>query len=396
MADVSLPTLKRPNEEQQAYVPAETPMDTIRKGFQALASSTTAPAAIPLAPPRPPAMPLPANSGRGDTSTPIGRLAEQYGPRIASENGVDVVRMAAPAVPAAPAAPAPTPAALPQASYSNEGRVTNKDIVMPPAPAAPKAAPLPTMEPASRTPVSDSYSGPAAGMVNPNVTPTSGVEDGMRQLQNIRALSDMTPQGGVGVLNDPNADATKAWNDRLSMEDLISQAKTNPAAVQALVGTLHNQGQAASDASKLQAHQLETGAKAKIADQVNTTQLRGQTLQHGLGMRHVDATERGQNLGAATAEKQIAATRVGQDLQHDAALQQVGATLQGQKTAAETAAANIEANKAVHAATNLTSKQVAQIAASAGLQQRRYVNTNYGTFDAETGRYLPPPEKPKK
>ena len=361
MADIPLPTIKRPNEEQQPYVPAETPMASLQKVMQGIASASTAPAAASTAPPRPAPTPLPVNSGRGDTSTPIGRFAEQYGPRIVSENGVDTIRMGA------PAAPTPAPAALPQASYSNEGRTTNADIVMPkPAVAAPAPAPLPAMAPASRTPVHDPYSGPAAGMVNPNVTPTSGVEDGMRQLQNLRALSDMTPTGGFNTLTDHAAEINAANEKRSNLAAAIegmnkAGTRTARAGFAAIANTMMaGENQALTTGMNNQVQLAGQANQAGIAAAGNQVQMRGQTLNNNLGMRQVGATERGQDKTAQTAGAQIAEQARGHDLQSAVGNRQVDATLQGQQTTAQTAEKNIQANIGIHQADAASREKTAE------------------------------------
>jgi len=259
----------------------------------------------------------------------------------------------------------PAPAALPQASYSNEGRVTNADIVMPkPAAAvAPAAAP---MAPANRTPVSDPYSGPAAGMINPNVTPTSGVEDGMRQLQNLRALSDMTPMGGANALSDQAAEINAA-NDKRRTVDAVMEGmnkagtRTARAGFAQLANTLlAGETQRDVAAGNQQVQLAGQANQSGIAAAGNQVQMRGQTLTNNLGMRQIGATERGQTLQYDTSGKQITEQARGHDLQHDATLQQVGATLQGQKAQAASAAANIQANKEIHAANNATQLNVAE------------------------------------
>ena len=260
---------------------------------------------------------------------------------------------------------------LPQASYSNEGRVTNKDIVMPrtepAAPAAPAAAP------ANRTPASDPYSGPAAGMINPNVTPTSGVEGFQRQLQNIRALSDSAPTGGFNTLADPteaeNAEKTKRW----AIDDAVAKMKGADHGTQAALGkyidalaTGDTQSKIAAGNQQVQMRGQDT--QQQIAGANNQVQMRGQALQQGLGMRQVGATERGQDISAANVAKQVEATLTGQQLHHDASLQQVGATLQGQQTHAATAAANVQANKEIHAADASSRERTAAQQLQANLQ----------------------------
>ncbi len=116
--------------------------------------------------------------------------------------------------------------ALPQATYSNEGRSAPSPVVAAPvagapAPAAPggdkfdkqvQLASLISAQNNSRTPVSNPYEGPAAGVAPPagGVHGSIGVEGFQKQLANIQALRTPEPQtGGVAAAAD-----TETWQDK--------------------------------------------------------------------------------------------------------------------------------------------------------------------------------------
>lgn len=68
---------------------------------------------------------------------------------------------------------------------------------------------------------------------NPNLGTAS---DNMRQIANIKALQEMTPQGGIGILNDPNEAANAEKTQRWRQDDLLSEARRgNQAAVGAAI-----------------------------------------------------------------------------------------------------------------------------------------------------------------
>ena len=119
--------------------------------------------------------------------------------------------------------------ALPQATYSNEGRSAPSPVVAAPvagapAPAAPggdkfdkqvQLASLISAQNNSRTPVSNPYEGPAAGVAPPagGVHGSIGVEGFQKQLANIQALRTPEPQtGGVAAAD------TETWQDKHNRE----------------------------------------------------------------------------------------------------------------------------------------------------------------------------------
>lgn len=119
--------------------------------------------------------------------------------------------------------------ALPQATYSNEGRSVPSPVVAAPvagapAPAAPggdkfdkqvQLASLISAQNNSRTPVSNPYEGPAAGVAPPagGVHGSIGVEGFQKQLANIQALRTPEPQtGGVAAAD------TETWQDKHNRE----------------------------------------------------------------------------------------------------------------------------------------------------------------------------------
>ena len=131
-----------------------------------------------------------------------------------------------------------------------------------------------------------------------------GVDGYMQQLHNIRALNDMTPQGGVGILHSAQNDADAAWNNRMDMRSMFDQmertgTRTGRAALgQILNEMVRNQGQ-----QRLQDSRLGYEMPRDMAREA--TQRRGQDMQlaaTGLQGRNQLAAEqmRGQNQLATT------------------------------------------------------------------------------------------------
>lgn len=120
--------------------------------------------------------------------------------------------------------------------------------------------------------------------------------DNMRQLNNILALRESTPMGGVAIMNDPNealnAERTARWRADAANE----AARYNPHAAGA-IANIHNAGV-----------QAET-AKANTA-------------------AHTAITTRGQDIGAQTAAAGQKVQERGQDLQAGAVDKQVGLGMQ--------------------------------------------------------------------
>jgi hypothetical protein len=93
-----------------------------------------------------------------------------------------------------------------------------------------------------------------------------------------QSLIDKQPQGGVGVLNDPNDAANAEKTARWRVDDLIYGSRNNPASARAIDGTLHNQGQA--EAGQLAQQTAASGlvAAALRDDKNNGVATRGQDM----------------------------------------------------------------------------------------------------------------------
>jgi hypothetical protein len=135
-----------------------------------------------------------------------------------------------------------------------------------------------------------------------------GVDGYMRQLQNIRALNDMSPPGGIGVLHSTQNDADAAWNARMDRSSALGDmqsamrhagTRTERAAYgQGMNELLRNQGQQ-------QIQDARMGYELPLAMMREDTQRRGQDTQlaaTGLQGRNQLAAEqmRGQNQLATT------------------------------------------------------------------------------------------------
>ena len=93
-----------------------------------------------------------------------------------------------------------------------------------------------------------------------------------------QSLIDKQPVGGVAVLNDPNDAANAEKSARWRVDDLISRSKTNPAAAQAITGTVHNQGQAEAGQIAQQTAATGLAAAALRDDKRNALESRGQDM----------------------------------------------------------------------------------------------------------------------
>jgi hypothetical protein len=238
-------------------------------------------------------------------------------------------------------------------------------------------------------------------MINPSATPTSGVEDGMRQLQNLRALSDMTPQGGFNTLTDHAAEINAANEKRSNLAAAVegmNKAGTRSARAgfaQIANTMMAGENQALTTGMNNQVQLAGQNVQQQIAGANNQVQMRGQTLSNNLGMRQVGATERGQDRTAQTAGAQIAEQARGHDLQSAVGNRQVDATLQGQQTQAQTAEKNIQANVGIHAADAASREKTAQQQLGASVQTGELRALPPGVFSMG-GRYYQIDKKTKQ
>lgn len=184
------------------------------------------------------------------------------------------------------------------------------------------------------------YGMPAPGGApagNPNL---GTAEDNMRQIQNMRALSDMTPQGGFNTLTDHAAEINAANEKRSNLAAAIEGMNK--------AGTRSARAGFAQLVNTLQAGENQVTTTGMN----NQVQLAGQASQAGTAAAGHQVQMRGQDKTTALGMKQVGEQARGHDLQHEAATGQTNAVLQGQKVTAANAAANIEANKAIHEADN--------------------------------------------
>ncbi len=181
---------------------------------------------------------------------------------------------------------------------------------------------------ASRTPVSDPYSGPAAGMAPPpgGTEGSIGVAGFQKQLQNIRAL-DGGVTGGFNAVSDPteseNAEKTKRWamgdiadamkragtrTERASLGQLLNTMANNDSQQTISAGQQRTQREVAqgNNAAHLQGVVMQGDTQRTVAQGNNNTHLQGITMQganqRAMGM--LDNATRLQVAGLDNAQKQ--------------------------------------------------------------------------------------------
>lgn len=119
-----------------------------------------------------------------------------------------------------------------------------------------------------------------AGLKNQIVggDPQEGLARYARANDITQSIIDNHPVGGIGIINDPNDAANAEKSARWRVDDLITKSKVNPAAAQAIPGTVHNQGQA--EAGQLAQQTAATGlaAAALRDDKRNALESRGQDM----------------------------------------------------------------------------------------------------------------------
>lgn len=290
-------------------------------------------------------------------------------PDYNANGGVDVRAAASAAAPdpfayrgTPPPAPATAPVATP-AKADTPAPVAAPAKVDTPAPAAtgptkengyyiPEIAPktpsagtqeLIDRQNASRTPVSDPYSGPAAGMAPPpgGTEGSIGVAGFQKQLQNIRALDDGVT-GGFNALSDPteaeNAEKTKRWamgdvadamkragtrTERASLGQLLNTMANNNSQQTISAGQQRTQREVAqgNNATHLQGVVMQGDTQRTVAQGNNNTHLQGITMQganqRAMGM--MDNATRLQVAGLDNSQKQqeLAERIRGNNLTHD-------------------------------------------------------------------------------
>ena len=253
--------------------------------------------------------PLPVNSGRGDTTTPIGRMASKlatnYGPSLYKEGGVDKVQFG-----------------LPQASYSNEGRGV----------AAPAPSNVQTAQdlgdrmsqkyfkgvegPQKELPSFDAGQMQGKQVYNtydPDQPASMGAKgndpwkDMARQLANFSALRNRDqPTPGFAALEDPD---TKAWNARMDQNSRVGDmqwAMKSARTPEERVAIGKQYGDVAGNA--LQARGQDLNYNAAIAGQ--GIQARGQDLNyraHTEGVAQQGGIQR--EIAGIQGENQLAVAR---------------------------------------------------------------------------------------
>lgn len=160
---------------------------------------------------------------------------------------------------------------------------------------------------ASRTPVSDPYSGPAAAASPAPVSASSGVDDAKRQLENILALRADTPQGGFNALPDTNEEYNAKKDAEYRMADMIDAMKRagSPQLAEG-IASMYRQ-KLAGETSKDTARINQQGHLSGIGMQLPVT-MRGQDIQAATARAGQGIQARGQDIQASTA-------RAGQDVQ---------------------------------------------------------------------------------
>ena len=269
--------------------------------------------------------------------------------------------------------PVPPPAPAPVSAPASAGPTKDNGYAMPEIAANPPTAgtqQLIAQQNASRTPVSDPYAGPAAGMPVPGAQGTAGtigVEGLQRQLQNIRALEASTPQGGFNSLPD-YAEQQNAKSSAASMAENLKSIGSPR--LREAVASMYRQ-QMANDSA------------------ANTANITQQGHLQGIGMQ-LPVTMRGQDLQAQTAHEGQQVQSQGQHIQAQVAREGHQVQSQGQRLTADTSLRNAELQAQTAAAGNVSAENRTGMMVEGQLGAAK-VHAD-ATKAASTNRYLGAPD----